>query len=302
MNSFHLASVLAPMVKYDPRYAAEIGKYLLNLVNNAKAFFPQSVPLARQTMTRYLDYDVSGSLCYEGFRNSYNGVNGLAMGDATAMFGQPSDLSIYSSAFVGALGGMVSPTNVHGILRIDLNKTDSFGLNQYAQSLFYNPHASQRTIQYHPQTMERYDLFDAVTKQIVARNVQGQVNVRIQPKEARLLIELPANSRFDRQGDQVLVNGIVVSTYKPAVNITNLSSRQELTRSSDIRFSYQANRGDEVVRMQIYFGTILAYDGAPLPVFRYDKSLLPDTDYTMKVVITTALGRTDVASKRVVAR
>lgn len=302
MNSFHLASVLAPMVKYDARYAADIGKYLLNLVNNAKAFFPQSVSLSRQTMTRYLDYDVQGSLCYEGFRNNYSGVNGLAMGDATTMFGQPSDLSIYSSAFIGALGGMVSQTNVNGILRIDLNKTDSFGWNQYPQSLFYNPYSASQTIKYRPQTEERYDLFDSVTKQIVGRNVRGDVNVRILGKEARLLIELPANSRFDKTDDQILVGGVVIGTYKPSVNITNLSSRQELTSSSDIRFTYQANRGDEVVRMQIYFGSILAYDGAPLAVYRYDKSKLPDTDYTMKVIITTSAGRTDVASKRVVAR
>jgi hypothetical protein len=302
MNSFHLASVLAPMVKYDTRYAAVIGKYLLNLVNNAKAFFPQSISLDRQTMTRYLDYDVQGSLCYEGFRNNYGGVNGLAMGDATTMFGQPSDLSIYSSAFIGALGGMVSKTNVHGILKIDLNKTDSYGVNTYPQSLTYNPYGETRTVKYRPQTVERYDLFDAVTKEVVARNVKGDVNVRLSTKEARVLIELPANSRFDKSGDQVLVQGIVVGTYQSAVNILNLSSRQELTASSDIRFSYQAPKGDEVVRMQIYFGTILAYDGAPLQTYRYDKSKLPDTDYTMKVVITTSSGRSDVASKRVVAR
>ncbi len=300
MNSFHLASVLAPLVKYDERYATAIGKYLLNLVNNAQVFFPQNLPLGHQTMTGYLPFDTTGSICYEGFRNEYNGVRALAMGDATASFGQPSDLSVYSAAFIGALGGMAAETNVTGILEINLNVTDSFGENTFDHYLYYNPYTTEQTIRF---THEgAYDLFDAVTKRVVARNVSGTVNVAVPASSSCLLIVLPAESDIVREGDDLLVGDIVIARYRAAVNLIGLVSREELTEASIITISSYAPKGDEVVRMQIAFNEIQVYDGTPLTAFQYDKDLLPDTDYTMKITITTRDGRVDYVTKRVVCR
>lgn len=294
MNSFHLASVLAPMVKYDVRYASAVGKYILNLVNNAKVFFPQNLSLDKQSMDNYLLFDKDGSICYEGFR-----ANGYAMGDAKG-WGQPCDLSLYSSAFIGALGGIVSQTNVDGILRIDLNNTDSFGENSYLNYLYYNPYDTNKVVRFEGGG-GRYDLFDAVEKRVVARNVSGSVKVSIPAKSSRVLVVLPANSSYKTVGNNVKVNGITVARYQTAVNIY-LTSRQELTSSSEIRLDYNAPNGDRVTNMKITFGGITVYDGEPIDSFRYDKSMLPDTDYTLRVTVTTQKGLTDTASKRVVAR
>ncbi|HAQ56231.1 MAG TPA: hypothetical protein DCR44_02340 [Acholeplasmatales bacterium] len=301
MNSFHLATVLAPLVKYDERYAASIGKYLLNLANNAKVFFPQNQTLTHQTMDEYLTFDRAGSLLYEGFRNDYNGTRRIAMGDATAMFHQPSDLSIYSSAFLGAFAGILGETNVEGILQIDLNATDSFGINDYARYLYYNPYEIDRTIRFEGGS-ESYDLYDAVSKRFVAKNVSGDVNVSIPAGSASVLVVLPANSILVREGDDVSVNGILIARYQASVNLSGLSSRAELTSSSVIAIGYAAPKGDEVTAMQISFGGIVVYDGVPITSFSYDKALLPDTDYTMKITITTRAGRTDSVTKRVVCR
>ncbi|MDP3130129.1 MAG: hypothetical protein Q8N15_02220, partial [Bacillota bacterium] len=301
MNSFHLATVLAPLVKYDERYAASIGKYLLNLANNAKVFFPQNQTLTHQTMDEYLSFDRAGSLLYEGFRNEYNGIRRIAMGDATAMFHQPSDLSIYSSAFLGAFAGILGETNVEGILQIDLNATDSFGINDYARYLYYNPYESDRTIRFEGGS-DSYDLYDATTKRFVAKNVSGDVNVLIPTESASVLVVLPANSILVREGDDVSVNGILIARYQASVTLSGLSSRAELTSSSVIAIGYAAPKGDEVTAMQISFGGIVVYDGVPITSFSYDKALLPDTDYTMKITITTRAGRTDSVTKRVVCR
>ena len=300
MNSFHLASVLAPMVKYDSRYASAVGKYMLNLVNNAKVFFPQNLSLSQQSMNSYLAFDKDGSICYEGFRNNYNGVNGYAMGDATTMFGQPCDLSLYSSAFIGALGGIVSKTNVKGILRIDLNATDSYGVNDYSNYLYYNPYETNKTVKFNGGN-GRYDLFDAVQKKVVARNVSGTVNINVPARSSRVIVVLPANSSYKLSGSSVTVNGIAIARYQAAVNIS-LTSRQELTSDSEIKLDYAAPTGDAVTNMKITFDGITVYDGAPIDTFRYDKSVLPDTDYTLRVTVTTQNGLTDTASKRVVAR
>jgi hypothetical protein len=63
MNTFHLASVLAPLVKYDVRYAEAIGLYLLNVVNNAQSLLPEVHSLASQSLSSFLAYDLYGSIC-----------------------------------------------------------------------------------------------------------------------------------------------------------------------------------------------------------------------------------------------
>ncbi len=301
MNSFHLASVLAPLVKYDTRYATAIGKYLLNLVNNAKVFFPHNLPLSHQTMNNYLIFDKKGAICYEGFRNNHNGINGLAMGDATAMFSQPSDLSLYSAAFAGALGGMVALTDIKGILQIDLNNTDSFGANDYQNYLYYNPYDKDKTIKFNGGN-NNYDLFDAVTKRVIARNVSDSCNISIPAQSSRVIIVLPANSVYNKENNKIVVNNIDIAEYQVAVNICDLASRAELTSDSIIKLEFAESKNDKVTNMKILFNEIEVYNGGPLEQYSYDKAMLPDTDYTMKIVIKTENGLVDYCSKRVIAR
>jgi hypothetical protein len=95
---------------------------------------------------------------------------------------------------------------------------------------------------------------------------------------------------------------LVIAEYKASVNILDIHSRQELTSNSILNVEYFAPLKDEVSTMKIYFDDILAYDGRPLTEFSYDKSILPDTDYTLKIEITTKNGLTDYATKKVVCR
>lgn len=300
MNTFHLAGVLAPLVKYDPRYADAIGEYLQNVVNNAKVFFPQETPLANQSMPVFLDYDRYGSICYEGYRSSYGGVQQIAMGDATTMFDQPSDLSLYSSAFIGMLGGMVSDTNVHGILRYDLNVTDDFGDNDHQHYLFYNPYETAKTVAFNGGEAP-YDLFDLASNTLLAKNVTGSVNLDISGSSAIVAVVLPGDSRYEIVSDLIYANDKLIAKIRTAVNI-DLGSRQELTAASLINIHTEVPSGDEISVMRIYFNEILAYEGQAISTFSYDKSILPDTDYELKIEIVTANGLTDYVTKRVICR
>ncbi|TVP93732.1 MAG: hypothetical protein EA374_08655 [Acholeplasmatales bacterium] len=300
MNSFHLATTLAPLVRVDARYAPAVGRHFVNLVHNARVFFPHQMPLQQQTMPNFLEVDYRGVIPYEGFRNQYAGVNGLAMGDATTMFGQPSDLSLYSAAMLGGLGGLVDPTDVPGILRIDLAKADSFNLHPYQTYLYHNPHDVEHTV--HFEAPEgRYDLFDTMSNRLVGAELEGDVTLRIPAGSAMVLVVLPANSRYVRDGQNIYANGQWISALRAAVNLPNLETRQSITSSYDIRFDTHVPEGDEVVRMRLFFNEIEVYDGPILEAFRYNKSDLPDTDYTFRVEITTRQGLIDTASKRIIA-
>ncbi|MFA5421175.1 MAG: hypothetical protein WC344_00060 [Bacilli bacterium] len=301
MNSLHLATVLAPMVKYDARYASIIGKYLLNLSNNARYFFPQSLALSHQSMNDYLPFDYRGALAYEGFRNNYDSVDGYAMGDATVMFSQPCDLSVYSSAFIGGMGALVDQTDVDGILKVDLNATDSFGDNLYPTYLFYNPFDSDKVV-----TLDVGDqaskVFDLVTNGLVASNVENNINLLIPSQSSKVVRILPQRSNLVALDQYIIADGNLLSRYQAAVNFVGLSTRQQLTASSVIVLETFCPTGDEIANMKISCGNIVIYDGEPISEFSYDKSLLPDTDYTLKVEITTQKGLSDYVTKRVVCR
>jgi hypothetical protein len=310
MNSLHLASTLAPIAKYDPRYADAIGRYLLNLSSNARYFFPHEVPLAHQSMSGYLPFDKNGSVLYEGFRNSYNNQSGYAMGDATTTFGEPCDLSVYSSAFVGSLGAIVHPTNVTGIIRCDLNATDSFGDNAYPSYLLYNPYGTDKQVSFDVGASSQ-DLFDSANQEVLGKNVSGSVSLTIPAGSSRVVRVLPPDSGIALTSAGYVLGGEVLAKKKPSINlpgfteVTEQQPRQLLSSPTDIAFDLEAPADDEIVHMKISFGDNVEYDGAALDSFHYDKSALTvplaNTDYTLRVDITTASGATDYVTKRIVA-
>jgi hypothetical protein len=69
MNSFQYAGALAPLARYDASYARDIGKWLLNLANAARLFYPNAHPPARQSSYAWsAANDLKGVIAYEGLR------------------------------------------------------------------------------------------------------------------------------------------------------------------------------------------------------------------------------------------
>jgi len=71
MNSFDMAASLAPLVRYDDRFADAIGKWMLNLANSARLFYPVSLPKDHQSDYDWSrKYDPDSCIAYEGLRRS----------------------------------------------------------------------------------------------------------------------------------------------------------------------------------------------------------------------------------------
>ncbi len=69
MNTYNEAAALAPLVRYDHRYARAIGKYLLNAANSARLFFPNAYADDAQTSAAWAHkYDPASCIGYEGCR------------------------------------------------------------------------------------------------------------------------------------------------------------------------------------------------------------------------------------------
>jgi len=120
-----------------------------------------------------------------------------------------TDFSLYGSSHVGYLGGLVKPSNVEGILQVDLLRTDFFHGPAYPTFLYYNPHQSAKTIKIEVGTGER-DIYDTVSNRFVLQRIRGEVEVTIPADSVRVLVLAPARGKLTRQGSQTLIDGVVV--------------------------------------------------------------------------------------------
>jgi hypothetical protein len=69
MNTFQYAGTLAPLCRYDPRYARDLGKWLLNLANAARLFYPNAHDAGHQSSHAWASkHDPKSVLAYEGLR------------------------------------------------------------------------------------------------------------------------------------------------------------------------------------------------------------------------------------------
>ncbi len=70
MNTFQYAGTLAPLARYDARYARDLGRWLLNLANAARLFYPNALDGEHQSCPGWaFKYDTDSAIAYEGLRH-----------------------------------------------------------------------------------------------------------------------------------------------------------------------------------------------------------------------------------------
>jgi hypothetical protein len=220
MNSVAMAWPLVPMVKYEPQYAKTIGKYMLNVVNASRLFYPDQVDPAHQWLPELKDL-TNGIIGYEGVRKTddYNnpalkGISPVSIGDGPKwVAGQPktSMFSLYSTSIVGVFGAIVHTTDVEGILALDCNATDFYAENKYPVYLYYDPYKETKTISYSSEN--NVDLFDIVSKKYLAKASKGNISINLLAGDAVIVVVLPAGIKLKTEGSKVKAGNDVIA-YK----------------------------------------------------------------------------------------
>jgi hypothetical protein len=206
MNTFAQAGALVPLVRYDPRYARAIGKWMLNLANAARLFYPRETP---HQCCGFWKGDPEGVIAYEGLRREWQGMSPCATGDPVAMhWGPKTDLGLYGSGYAGILGGIVRKTNVEGILQLDCLATDFYRDEAYPTFLLYNPHAAAKTVRLDLGSRAKR-LYDAATHRTLKSGVSGRTALRIPGDTALVLVIAPADARIAHDGARLRIGGVV---------------------------------------------------------------------------------------------
>jgi hypothetical protein len=99
MNTYQWAGALVPLARYDTRYAHDIGKWVLNLANAARLFYPNAHDADHQSSFAWAQaHDGKSSIAYEGIRKWKRGMRS-AHGDYRTTRGRMVQGSFNSTHF-----------------------------------------------------------------------------------------------------------------------------------------------------------------------------------------------------------
>lgn len=221
MNSFDLAWPLVPMVRYDNHYADAIGKWMLNVSNAARLFYPYEIDDQHQWLPAEKEI-TKNVIAYEGLRKtdhyykkaSLQGVSPVALGDGPLWAkGQPevSMFSLYSSAQVGIFGAIVKKTNVEKILQINCNATDFYQSRSLPTYLYYNPYDSLKSVCYYNAQESKVDLYDVLSHSYVGKDIAEEACFDIPARSSRVIVLIPSGSEVQLKDGNYMVGSKVAA-------------------------------------------------------------------------------------------
>ena len=225
LNGVQQAAMLAPMVRYDKRFARAIGKWILNLANATRLFYQGYLPANQQDATLWSNtYDPQHVIGYESLRQKYSGLSPYSTGDALGGGWAGTNLSLYSTSSIGYLGAILEKTNVEKILKINLLKTDFYRKSAYPTYLLYNPYSQTKAVEFAAGNTP-VDIYDAVSETFLQQGVTGNVNLYLPANAAMIVTLTPAGGTITYDRNKMLINGTVVDyrqsqqtyTYAPRI-------------------------------------------------------------------------------------
>lgn len=226
-NTVWYASVFAPLVRYDVRFADAIGKWLTHAAVGSRLFFPGALGDRQSGPREWLQCDPLGLIGYEGLRKCDwsrpdggclhgpewgpfgTGQNcgdfGVAAGSGRCEY-NATDRSMYGGAFVGVLGALVSPRRAPPVLQFDLNALDSFAGKAYPTALLYNPTNESISVEVDGTAAARrfgpgarVDVYEATEDTVVSvAATVDDMRVNVGPLRAALLVFLPTGAHVER--------------------------------------------------------------------------------------------------------
>ena len=229
MNGFQQAAALAPLPKYDKRYARALAKWMLNVTNASRLFYSNGLPQANQDSYAWASAnDPLASIPHESMKQMWQGKTPFATGDAIRGGWAATNLSLYSGSSVGYLASVVKTTNVPGILQIDLNKTDFFGENSLPSYLYYNPTTVSKDVTVNLPS-GTFGIYDAITETTVNPSATGSIQLSVPAGEVRLIRFYPSGLQPESRNNRLYIGNNVLDyhynyNYATTLQIKSLSA------------------------------------------------------------------------------
>jgi len=210
MNGFEQVGALVPLVRYDDRFARAIGKWVLNVANASRLFYPNFLPDSNQDSEDWAHaHDPHSWIAHEALRRTWENASPFATGDAIRGGWGATNLALYGSSHVGIFGGIIDTTNVPMILKLDLLKTDFFHAAAYPSFLFFNPFPEDKQVAWNVGD-NPVDIYDAAANQFLLTGVRGMLELHLPGDAAVLAVLVPAGGAMTYELNKMQVNGVTV--------------------------------------------------------------------------------------------
>src|ERR1051326_4941225 len=243
MNTFEQIGALVPLVRYEPRFARAIAKWVLNAANASRLFYPNYLPDNRQDSRQWSSqYDSGSVIAHEALRQFNGSTSPYATGDAISGGWGHTTLTLSSSPPAGILGGIVDTTGVPMTLKLDVLNADYYPAPAYPTYLLYNPYDSAATVSIDAGPGQ-HDLYDAVSKTFLSTGVTGSTPLLLGQNSAALIVIAPAGGAVAYDLERMLIDGVVVdfhsghpvANYPPRIKALE-ADKSTLLRSDTARF------------------------------------------------------------------
>ncbi len=209
MNGFQQAAALVPLVRYNEHYANAIGKWVLNVANASRLFYPGFLPADQQDSEDWsLENDFNNCIAHEAMKELKNGKSPFATGDAINGGWASTNLALYGSSHVGYFGGIIATTNVDAVLKLDLCKTDFYSTS-HPSFLIWNPYENDTTVTINVGSSE-VDIYNSIENTFIKNDVSGTIDISIPAKNSVILVYVPNNAEIEYNGKKTLANNIVI--------------------------------------------------------------------------------------------
>lgn len=270
-SSIVAATAIVPTLKYDQRYAVEIGRYLLQLTQSLNLFYPDDTTIP---------YDMVSRL---------EGADG-------------EKKSVLSGAYLGLLAAMIEPTNVEGILKVDLNTNDYYVAEnkRVPMYLLFNPYETEQEVEYIVQSEEPVNLYNVMTQEFITKVVSGQTSIKIKATDAVIIAEIPYTEGENRYDEDRKVESSIDAKVLGAVNFVGLSQYEPIANDYPIDLEINTSQDDAISNINIYM------DGNPIfqnvtytKPYVVDVSKLSNGYHLLKAEIITSSGLKDYAYARI---
>ena len=106
-------------------------------------------------------------------------------------------------------GAIVRPTNVLGVLAIDVNKTDFFGQPAYPTTLLYNPYALEVKVKLSVGS-KPVKVWDAVANRWLTGVAANEVEITVGADDAVLATVVPADQPSSLKQGRLYAGNVIV--------------------------------------------------------------------------------------------
>lgn len=217
LNGVQQAAALVPMLRYDKRFANAIGKWVLNLANATRLYYPGFLPASMQDANTWTSqYDPESVMGYEALREKQQNLSPFSTGDAVKGGWAKTNISLYSTSSIGYLACLIEKTSDEKILQLNLTATDFFNDASYPTFLYYNPYPTDKSV---PLNVGNniVDIYESMQEVFTHDDVNNVVNITIPSKQSIIISIVPSSAIITFEKNKTLADGIVIDYMQTKV-------------------------------------------------------------------------------------